>query len=67
MGLAETRAAAANTQIAPEIQALIDDRAAARKARDFKRADQLRAELEARGYEVKDNRDGSALYQLRRA
>jgi cysteinyl-tRNA synthetase len=67
LGLAETRAAAANTQIAPEIQALIDDRAAARKARDFKRADQLRVELEARGYEVKDNRDGSALYQLRRA
>jgi cysteinyl-tRNA synthetase len=67
LGLAETRAVAANAAIAPEIQALIDDRAAARKARDFKRADQLRAELEARGYEVKDNRDGSALYQLRRA
>ncbi len=67
LGLAETRAAAENAEIAPEIQALIDDRAAARKARDFKRADQLRAELEARGYEVKDNRDGSALYQLRHA
>ncbi len=67
LGLAEARAVAANAAIAPEIQALIDDRAAARKARDFKRADQLRAELEARGYEVKDNRDGSALYQLRRA
>lgn len=67
LGLDETRAAAANAEIAPEIQLLIDDRAAARKARDFKRADQLRGELEARGYEVKDNRDGSALYQLRRA
>lgn len=67
LGLAETRTAAANAKIAPEIQTLIDARAAARKARDFKRADQLRAELEARGYEVKDNRDGSALYQLRRA
>lgn len=67
LGLAETRTAAANAEIAPEIQTLIDARAAARKARDFKRADQLRAELEARGYEVKDNRDGSALYQLRRA
>ncbi|MGH7778357.1 MAG: cysteine--tRNA ligase [Candidatus Binataceae bacterium] len=66
LALEETRAAAANAEIAPEIQALIDARAAARKARDFKRADQLRAELEARGYEVKDNRDGSALYQLRR-
>lgn len=67
LGLAETRATTANAEIAPEIQALIDARAGARKARDFKRADQLRAELEARGYEVKDNRDGSALYQLRRA
>ncbi|MGC1677088.1 MAG: DALR domain-containing protein, partial [Candidatus Binataceae bacterium] len=67
LGLDETRAAAANAEIAPEVQLLIDDRAAARKARDFKRADQLRAELEARGYEVKDNRDGSARYQLRRA
>jgi len=67
LGLAESRAAAANAEIAPDIQALIDARAAARKARDFKRADDLRSEIEARGYEVKDNRDGSALYQLRRA
>jgi len=67
LGLAETRAAAASevSAIAPEIQALIDERAAARKSRDFKRADELRAELESRGYEVKDNRDGSAVYQLR--
>jgi cysteinyl-tRNA synthetase len=67
LGLAETRATAANAAIPPEIQMLIDARAAARKARDFKRADELRTQLEARGYEVKDNRDGSALYQLRRA
>jgi cytochrome P450 len=42
-------------------------RAAARKAKDFALADQLRKELEARGYEVKDNRDGTATYQSRRA
>jgi cysteinyl-tRNA synthetase len=66
LGLSETRSAAANAEIAPEIEALIDARAAARKARDYKRADELRVQLEARGYEVKDNRDGSALYQLRR-
>ncbi len=49
----------------PDIQALIDARAAARRQRDFKRADELRGELMARGYEVKDNRDGSTAYQRR--
>ncbi len=67
LGLAETQTAAANSAIPVEIQALIDARTAARKSRDFKRADQLRADLEARGYEVKDNRDGTTVYQLRHA
>ena len=48
------------------MQQLIDNRAAARKAKDFALADQLRQELESRGYEVKDNRDGTATYQPRR-
>jgi cysteinyl-tRNA synthetase len=48
-----------------EIQALIEARAAARHQRDFKRSDELRKELMARGYEVKDKRDGSSTYQRR--
>jgi cysteinyl-tRNA synthetase len=44
---------------------LIDNRAAARKAKDFILADALRKEIERRGYEVKDNRDGTASYQKR--
>jgi cysteinyl-tRNA synthetase len=52
--------------IPADVQQLIDNRAAARKAKDFALADQLRKELESRGYEVKDNRDGTATYQPRR-
>ena len=54
-------------EVPADVQQLIDNRAAARKAKDFALADQLREELEARGYEVKDNRDGTATYQSRRA
>jgi cysteinyl-tRNA synthetase len=49
----------------PEIAALQRDRDAARAAKDFRRADQLRKELEAKGYEVKDHRGGSTI-MLRR-
>ncbi len=49
----------------PEITALQRDRDAARAAKDFKRADELRKELEAKGYEVKDQRGGSTI-MLRR-
>jgi cysteinyl-tRNA synthetase len=65
LDLAEHRAAAQSMAIPPDVQQLIDNRAAARKAKDFAMADQLRTELERRGYEVKDNRDGSATYQRR--
>lgn len=53
--------------IAADVQQLIDNRTAARKAKDFQLADELRKEIERRGYEVKDNRDGTASYQQRRA
>ncbi len=55
----------ASADIAPEIQRIIDERTAARGNKDFGRSDELRAELEARGYEVKDNRDGTATYRRR--
>jgi len=53
--------------IPDDVRRMIEERNAARQAKDFKRADELRKELEARGYEVKDNRDGTALYQPRNA
>ncbi|MGH7914420.1 MAG: CysS/YqeB C-terminal domain-containing protein, partial [Candidatus Binataceae bacterium] len=48
------------------IAALQREREAARAAKDFKRADELRKELEAKGYEVKDHRAGSTI-MLRRS
>jgi cysteinyl-tRNA synthetase len=65
LGLEQARAASRGAVLAPEVQAMIDERAAARKARDFKRADELRRRLEEIGYEVKDNRDGTTTYQRR--
>ncbi|MGD0118413.1 MAG: cysteine--tRNA ligase [Candidatus Binatus sp.] len=63
--LGKHRETARSGSIAPDIQHLIDNRAAARKAKDFTTADELRKEIERRGYEVKDNRDGTASYQRR--
>jgi cysteinyl-tRNA synthetase len=44
--------------LVPEVQALLDARAAARAARDWARSDQLRAELAAVGIAVEDTKDG---------
>jgi cysteinyl-tRNA synthetase len=48
-----------------EILQLRDDREQARKARDFKRADELRGELDARGYEIRDSKAGPVLMPKR--
>jgi cysteinyl-tRNA synthetase len=50
-----------------EILRLRDEREQARKARDFERADQLRRELEARGYQIRDSKSGSVLMPKRAA
>jgi cysteinyl-tRNA synthetase len=42
----------------PEVAALLDERAAARAARDFAASDRLRDELAAHGVTVEDTRDG---------
>jgi cysteinyl-tRNA synthetase len=63
--LGKHREAARGGSIGEDVQHLIDNRAAARKAKDFATADELRKEIERRGYEVKDNRDGTATYRRR--
>ncbi len=51
----------ASTGVDPaEIERLIGERTAARKARDFKRADEIRNELLARGVALKDGADGTS-------
>ncbi|HZO81534.1 MAG TPA: cysteine--tRNA ligase [Candidatus Binataceae bacterium] len=47
-----------------EMQRLRDE---ARAAKDFRRADELRRELEGRGYEVRDSRGGSTIMPRRSA
>jgi len=41
-----------------EIQALVDEREAARKAKNFKRSDEIRDELKRRGIELEDTKAG---------
>jgi cysteinyl-tRNA synthetase len=44
-----------------EVQALADERTAAKKAKDFKRADAIRDELKARGWVIEDTAKGPKL------
>lgn len=46
------------TEVEPEIQALIDERQAARKAKDFAKADQIRDKLKEMGITLKDTPQG---------
>jgi cysteinyl-tRNA synthetase len=45
----------------PEIAALADARTQARLAKDFRKSDELRQELNARGWEVRDTKDGQKI------
>ncbi|MGH7970333.1 MAG: CysS/YqeB C-terminal domain-containing protein, partial [Limisphaerales bacterium] len=46
-------------EVPVEITALLEARQAARKAKDFKRADELRAELKAKGWLIEDTPKGA--------
>ena len=50
-----------------EIQALIDERAAAKRNRDFARADALRDTLASRGIQIEDGPDGTTWRRVREA
>ena len=49
-----------------KVKSLIDARSYARKARNFKQADSIRAELVDMGVEIEDHKDGSTSWKIRR-
>jgi cysteinyl-tRNA synthetase len=62
MGLETAHLAAPQEEEAPaEVQALLERRQAARKARDFATADALRNEITSLGWEVRDTAEGVKL------
>ncbi len=52
------------TEVPAELLALLEERQAARKARDFKRADAIRDELKAKGWVIEDTPKGPRLKKL---
>jgi cysteinyl-tRNA synthetase len=54
----------AEAEVPAEIVALLEARQAARKAKDFKRSDQIRDELKAKGWVVEDSPKGPKLKKL---
>jgi cysteinyl-tRNA synthetase len=58
----ETKAGA--DEVPPALQALLDERNAARKAKDFKRSDALRDELKSKGWIIEDTAKGARLKKL---
>jgi cysteinyl-tRNA synthetase len=56
--------AAAAVEVPPEITALVDARQAARKAKDFKKADGIRDELKAKGWVIEDTPKGARAKRL---
>jgi cysteinyl-tRNA synthetase len=64
LGLGEARPAAAR-ESDPRVDALVAEREAARRARDFAAADRIRAELAAEGIEVEDAKEGPRWRRLR--
>ena len=58
-GDAEAAATDANEDLATKVDALLDERAAARESGDYDRADAIRDELDAMGIEVMDGPDGT--------
>ena len=59
LGLGLEAGATATDDLAGDDKRLFDERTAARAAGDFKRSDELRVALEARGIKVKDTKDGA--------
>ena len=62
---ASTRSPGGEEAIPADIVAMAEERRAASAARDFARADALRAAITERGYEVRDVPDGFKILAIR--
>jgi cysteinyl-tRNA synthetase len=56
--------APAEAEVPAEITALLEARIAARKAKDFARADALRHELKAKGWVIEDTPKGARVKRI---
>jgi cysteinyl-tRNA synthetase len=65
LGVFGLESLAAEDEAPAEVVALAEQRKEARFARDFDEADRLRAELDAAGWEVRDEAGGYRLVRLR--
>ena len=57
-------AASENEELPEEVQALVEERKAARKAKDFAKADALRDQIAALGYAVEETRQGTKVTKI---
>jgi cysteinyl-tRNA synthetase len=64
LGLDLERLAREGFEVPDEVQALIDERDAARAAKDFARGDEIRDQLTAMGWEVMDTPEGTTVRPL---
>jgi cysteinyl-tRNA synthetase len=67
LGLEQRVIEAAAEEIPAEVVRLGAERERARKSKDFKRADELRHELDARGFEIRDSKEGPLITPKRKA
>ena len=54
----------AEDEFPAEVLALLDERQAARKAKNYARADEIREQLKSLGYAIEDSRQGAKLMKL---
>ena len=48
-------------EIPPDVQKLADERAVARKSKDWKKSDDVRKKIQEAGFEVEDTKDGQKI------
>ena len=64
LGVIRFGRAAAGEEVPPEVATLVEARASARTNKNWAEADRLRNELAARGWEVRDSKDGQKVKRL---